>query len=66
MITIHHLDLTGQEFTCADVMVMFALTALSLFGGRTVEDLPNVVSYVRRIESRPAWGRGHDGPIAQA
>jgi glutathione S-transferase len=47
--------LAGAELTCADVMVMFPLTTLAMFGGRTIDDLPNVVSYVRRIESRPAY-----------
>jgi len=47
--------LAGPDFTCADVMVMFPLTSLPLFGGRTIDDLPNVVSYVRRVEARPAY-----------
>src|SRR5262245_49101665 len=47
--------LAGSEFTCADVMVMFPLTTLSLFGGRKIEDLPNIIAYVRRVESRPAY-----------
>jgi glutathione S-transferase len=46
--------LAGPEFTCADVMVVFQLTTAVLFGGRSIDDLPNAVSYVRRIESRPA------------
>ena len=45
----------GPEFTCADIMVMFSLTTLSLFGGRTIDDLPNVLSYVQRISERPAY-----------
>jgi glutathione S-transferase len=47
--------LAGADLTCADVMVMFPLTTLPLFGGRTIDDLPNVVSYVRSIEARPAY-----------
>jgi glutathione S-transferase len=47
--------LAGPDLTCADVMVMFPLTTLPLFGGRTVDDLLNVVSYVKRIEARPAY-----------
>lgn len=47
--------LAGPDFTCADVMVMFPLTSLPLFGGRAIDDLPNVVSYVRRLEARPAY-----------
>jgi len=49
--------LAGPEFTCADVMVMFQLTTAALFGGRTIDDLPNAISYVRRIEARPAYIR---------
>lgn len=49
--------LAGPEFTCADVMVVFHLTTARLFGGRPLDDLPNIVSYVRRIESRPAYIR---------
>jgi glutathione S-transferase len=45
----------GPEFSCADVMVTFNLTSLSRFGGRRVDDLPNVVSYVGRITKRPAY-----------
>ncbi len=47
--------LAGPEFTCADLMVMFPLTALPLFGGRAIDGLPNVVSFVKRIEARPAY-----------
>ena len=47
--------LAGPDFTCADVMVMFVLTALPRFGGRAIHDLRNVVSYVKRIEARPAY-----------
>jgi len=50
--------LAGPEFTCADVMVMFDLASLPLFGGRTIDDLPNVVSYVKRIGARPAYTNG--------
>jgi len=47
--------LAGPELTCADVMVMFDLTALPLFGGRSIDDLPNVQAYVKRIGERPAY-----------
>jgi glutathione S-transferase len=45
----------GPDFSCADVMVTFNLTSLSRFGGRTIDDLPNVQSYVARITKRPAY-----------
>ena len=45
----------GPDFTCADVMILFNLTSLSRFGGRTIDDLPNVQAYVERITKRPAY-----------
>jgi hypothetical protein len=36
-------------------MVTFNLTSLSRFGGRTIDDLPNVQAYVGRITKRPAY-----------
>jgi len=58
--------LAGPELTCADVMVAFNVTELPLFGGRTIEDLPNVRAYVARLEQRPAYARamGIAGPKA--
>ncbi len=50
-----HPHLAGAEFTCADLMAMFDLVSLPLFGGRTIDDLPNVVAYVKRIGARPAY-----------
>jgi glutathione S-transferase len=49
--------LAGPEFSCADVMVVFQLTTATLFGGRRIDDLPNAMAYVARIESRPAYVR---------
>jgi glutathione S-transferase len=47
--------LAGPDFSCADIMVMFDLSSLALFGGRTIDDLPNTVAYVKRIAARPAY-----------
>jgi glutathione S-transferase len=47
--------LAGEAFTCADVMVTFALTTAQLFGFRRIDDLPNATAYVRRIGERPAY-----------
>ena len=59
--------LAGPDFTCADIMTVFHLTELPLFGGRTIDDLPNVVAYVKRIEARPAYQKAMAiaGPSAQ-
>lgn len=58
--------LAGEDFTCADVMVTFDLTELPLFGGRAIDDLPNVCSYVNRIRERPAYNKAMEiaGPTA--
>lgn len=60
--------LAGPEFTCADIMVTFNLTELPLFGGRKVDDLPNVQKYVARIAARPAYQKAMQiaGPKAVA
>ena len=60
--------LGGPEFTCADVMSVFRLTTAILFGARRIDDLPNVVDYVRRIEARPAYQKAMSiaGPKAVA
>ena len=59
--------LAGPEFTCADIMVTFNLTELPLFGGRAIDDLPNVQAYVKRIGARPAYQKAMKlaGPGAQ-
>jgi glutathione S-transferase len=50
-----HTYLAGEEFTLADLMSGFALVSMPLFGGRSVDDLPNVQRYVRLLMQRPAW-----------
>ena len=58
--------LAGDTFTCADIMAVFNLTTLPMFGGRQVDDLPNVVAYLERITSRPAYIKAMEiaGPAA--
>jgi glutathione S-transferase len=60
--------LGGSEFTCADIMSVFRLTTAILFGARRIDDLPNVVQYVKRIEARPAYQKAMQvaGPKAAA
>jgi len=59
--------LAGDEFSCADIMVMFNLTSLPLFGGREISDLPNTKTYVDRLAARPAYKKAMTiaGPTAQ-
>jgi len=47
--------LGGPDLTCADIMSIFTLTSLPLFGGRAIDDLPNTKAYVKRIGERPAY-----------
>ncbi|KXS33966.1 MAG: glutathione S-transferase [Idiomarina sp. T82-3] len=58
--------LAGDKLTCADIMAVFNLTTLPRFGGRQVDDLPNVVAYLERITSRPTYIKAMDiaGPDA--
>jgi glutathione S-transferase len=45
--------LAGDAFTCADIMIMFALRFPQMLGGR--EDMPNARAYVQRLSQRPAF-----------
>lgn len=47
--------LAGEQFSCADIMAVFSLTTMPLFGGRKIDDLSNVGPYLERITSRPAY-----------
>lgn len=47
--------LAGEEFSCADIMIMFSLTTLPLFSGANVPLRPNTQAYVARISQRPAY-----------
>lgn len=59
--------LAGPQFTCADIMTLFSLTTLPLFGGRNIDHLPNARAYVKRLSSRPAYQRAMKiaGPAAE-
>ena len=45
----------------------FNVTSLARFGGRTIDDLPNVQAYAKRITARPAYVKamGIAGPGAK-
>ena len=60
--------LAGPEFSCADIMTVYRLTTGVLFGARSIDDLPNVIAYVKRIEARPAYQKAMQiaGPKAVA
>ena len=44
--------LAGDEFTCADIINLFALRFPNMLGGR--DDMPNTKAYVQRLLERPA------------
>jgi len=62
-----HEFLAGDQFTAADIMMVFNLTSLAQFGGRSVDDLPNILAYIDRICARPAYQKAMAiaGPAAQ-
>jgi glutathione S-transferase len=59
--------LAGDQLSCADILSVFNLTTLPLFGGRAIDDLRNVVAYLDRIKQRPAYIKAMviAGPEAQ-
>lgn len=59
--------LAGDAFTLADLMSGFALITMPMFGGRTLDDLPNVQRYAERLTQRPAWRKAMSiaGPKAK-
>ena len=49
--------LAGAEFTAADIMNLFPLTTMRLFGPRDLSPNPNIRAYLQRIGERPAFRR---------
>jgi glutathione S-transferase len=49
--------LAGRAFTTADVMMGFSLTTMRYFQPYDLARCPNIVSYLARIASRPAYRR---------
>ena len=47
----------GAELTAADIMMVFTLTTLRMFSPRDISGYPNIVAYLARIGSRPAYQR---------
>lgn len=59
--------LAGPELTGADIMNMFALTTMPVFGGPSTEGYPNIRRYVAHISQRPAYQKAMSiaGPEAK-
>lgn len=47
----------GDEFTAADIIMLFPLTTMRLFVPRDISGLPNLLAYLKRIGERPAYQR---------
>ena len=45
----------GETFTAADIMMTFPFTTMRLFLDYDLAPYPNIVAYLRRIESRPTY-----------
>ena len=47
----------GNEFSAADIMMVFPLTTMRAFSGRSLGALPNLRAYLQRIGERPGYQR---------
>jgi glutathione S-transferase len=47
----------GDEFSAADIFMVFALTTLRAFLPRDISGNPNLTAYLQRVTSRPAYQR---------
>ena len=52
-----HEWLTGDEFTVADIMIMFPLTTMRMFVPLDLSPFPHIRAYLRRVADRPAFQR---------
>ena len=49
--------LAGNEFTAADIMMVFPLSTMRAFTRRDLSGLPHIRAYLKRIGERPAYRR---------
>ena len=47
----------GEAFTAADIIMLFPLTTMRAFAPRDLGPYPNILAYLQRIGSRPAYQR---------
>ena len=47
----------GSQLTTADIMMVFQLTTSRAFNGMTIDHLPNLQAYLKRIGARDAYQR---------
>lgn len=49
--------LAGDEFTAADIMIVFTLTTMRLFMPLDLAPWPNILAYLQRVGARTAYQR---------
>ncbi|WP_300302716.1 glutathione S-transferase family protein [Ferrovibrio sp.] len=49
--------LGGDDFTAADIMILFPLTTMRFFSRRDIGPYPHIRAYLQRIGARPAFQR---------
>lgn len=47
----------GEDFTAADIIMVFPLTTMRVFAPKDLTPFPNILAYLQRIGSRPAYIR---------
>ena len=47
----------GDQFTAADIIMLFPLTTMRAFAPRDLSGFPNILAYLKRIGDRPAYRR---------
>lgn len=47
--------LAGNEFTAADIMIVFTLTTMRTFYPLDLKPWPNILAYLQRVGARPAY-----------
>ncbi|MEJ2410941.1 MAG: glutathione S-transferase family protein [Novosphingobium sp.] len=52
--------LAGEEFTAAEIMIMYPITTWARYNGTDLSGHKNISDYIRRVEARPAYQRAMD------
>ena len=47
--------MAGEEFTAADIMIVFCLTTMRVFLPLDLAPWPNILAYLQRVGARPAY-----------
>ena len=49
--------LAGEEFSAADIMLVYSLTTMRLFHNYSLAEFPNIIAYLARMGARPGYRR---------